>query len=111
MNECKDVILLTDPKAAAGAKKLPLQLLPPIFNAETAKVLAHGAEKYGEWNWREKGIKTMTYVGAIRRHLDAYLDGEDLDPESGLRHLAHIAASVAVLLDSENVGTLTDTRP
>lgn len=107
---CVDALDL-DPKASAAATKLPLQLLPPVFDAEVAKVLAVGAEKYGAWNWREKGVETMTYIGAMRRHLRLYLDGEDLDPEDDLSHLAHIAASVAILLDAENVGTLTDTRP
>jgi len=101
----------TDPKGEAGKKKTPLQLLPTVFMAATAWVLKLGANKYGPWNWRKTKVESQTYVGAIRRHLDAWQDGEDLDPESGQSHLAHVAASVAILLDAEANGTLADNRP
>ena len=102
-----------DPKAAAGAKKAPLHLLPPCFNQAVAEVLNVGARKYGAWNWRDEGAqyKASTYIGAIRRHLDAWMEGEDLDPEAGECHLAHIAASVAILLDAAHVGHFEDDRP
>jgi hypothetical protein len=40
----------------------------------------------------------------------AYVDGEDLDPESGMDHLAHIMACCAVLLDAKAAGKLNDDR-
>lgn len=95
----------------AGKKKTPLQLLPPVFMAATAWVLKLGAKKYGPWNWRKSKVESQTYVGAIRRHLDAWQDRENIDPESGQSHLAHVAASVAILLDAEANGTLADNRP
>ena len=100
-----------DPKGAEGKKKTQLQLLPSAFNKATADALAYGASKYGPWNWRATRVQTMTYVGAIRRHLDRFLEGEDIDPESGVPHLGHIAASVAILLDAGAVGRLADDRP
>lgn len=99
-----------DPKGAAGKLKPQLQLIPPISNVETAKALKHGADRYGPWNWRTANVESMTYIGAIKRHLDAYLDGQDLD-ESGAHHLGHIAASCAILLDAAKFGTLVDNRP
>ena len=104
----KDAI---DPKGEAGNKKTPLQLIPPIFKAGVAWVLRHGNLKYGPWNWRKTKVECQTYVGAINRHLDAWQSGEDLDPESGQSHLAHVAASVAILMDAEEQGTLVDNRP
>ena len=101
----------TDPKETTGENKTPLQLLPPVFKEQTAKVLAHGNGKYGAWNWRLSKVNNMTYLGAIERHLDAYKEGEETDPESGESHLAHIAASVAILLDAEANETLVDNRP
>lgn len=100
-----------DPKGEAGAKKVQLQLIPPFASAEVAKVHALGATKYGAWNWRENRVELMTYVGAIRRHLDALVDGEDNDPESGVSHLAHIGASCNIVLDAGDFGTLVDNRP
>lgn len=100
-----------DPKGAAGAAKTPLQLLPPVSMARTSEVLKLGAAKYGPWNWRENKVELMTYVGAIRRHLDAMVDGETIDPESGQPHLAHVAASCFIVLDAEDFGNLIDNRP
>ncbi len=100
-----------DPKGAAGALKTPLQLIPTHSEALVAHVFRHGAGKYGPWNWRENGICIMTYAGAIKRHLAAVIEGEDIDPESGLPHMAHIASSAMIVMDAGNHGTLVDDRP
>lgn len=106
-----------DPKGEAGAKKTPLQLLPSPALAAVARSLAFGAYKagpngtgYGPWNWRENRVEMMTYVGAIRRHLDAFIERDDID-ESGEHHIAHVAASCMILLDAMHCGTLIDNRP
>jgi hypothetical protein len=64
---------------------------------EVAKVMSYGAKKYGANNWR-KGIVMSRIIGACLRHLYAYMAGEDKDPESGLPHLSHFAASALFLL-------------
>lgn len=100
-----------DPKGQAGAAKTPLHLIPTVaLNAE-AEALRQGAEKYQQWNWRESGIHATTYIGSILRHLVAWRDGEDADPESGISHLGHIRANCAILLDAAHVGKLVDDRP
>jgi hypothetical protein len=100
-----------DPKGAIGATKTPLHLLPPSASAAAAWAHKLGADKYGAWNWRSAKVCSATYIGAIKRHLDAWVDGEDLDPESGVTHLAHIIASCNILSDAEAFGTLEDNRP
>jgi hypothetical protein len=76
-----------------------------------AAVHAHGADKYGERNWRQDAILASTYEAAILRHFMAYFyDSEDLDPDSGHNHLYHIRACCAVMLDAEKHGTLIDNR-
>lgn len=100
-----------DPKGEAGSKKTPLQLLPPSALAAAAWAHKLGADKYGAWNWRENKVCSSTYIGAIKRHLDAWIDGEDVDPESKVTHLAHIIASCNILIDAEKFGTLVDDRP
>lgn len=101
-----------DPKQVAGDKKDQLQLLPPEFLRKTANVLKLGADKYGVYNWRHSdGIKAMTYVGAIMRHLMQFVDGEDVDEESGISHIAHIAATCAIMLDASEYSNLEDNRP
>ena len=101
---------VNDPKGEAGAKKAPMWLLPPVALEQTAWVAKLGAEKYGPYNWRVTGVCATTYVSAIMRHLNAWRDGEDLDPESGISHIAHIATSCNILMDAAACGTLQDDR-
>lgn len=103
----------TNPKQRYGDKKLPVHLVPPSLVLEAALNMGDGGEKYGPYNYRASKVEAMTYVGAIQRHLFAYLDGEDVDPESkrGATHLGAIAACVAILTDARNKGMLIDNRP
>jgi hypothetical protein len=73
--------------------KPPLDLLDRIALVETARVMAHGAKKYSTFNWR-KGLTQRQTCAAALRHIYQHLDGEDLDTESGLLHLAHAACEV-----------------
>ena len=101
-----------NPKAARAERegKAPLQYLIYSVLEGDARVLKGGADKYGERNWLNDPIKASTYEGAILRHLLAWAQGEDLDPDSGLSHLYHIRACCAVVLDAEKHGTLIDDR-
>lgn len=72
-------------------------LLPSSALVEVAKVLAHGSDKYGPWNWA-KGLAWSRVYGAALRHLFAWVEGEDKDPETGLSHLAHVGCCVLFLL-------------
>jgi hypothetical protein len=69
-----------------------------------------GADKYGPYNWRKTKVCTTTYIAAMMRHLNAWRDGEDLDPESGITHLAHVVASCNILMDAAACNTLEDDR-
>lgn len=101
---------VNDPKGAAGALKAPMHLIPPYALEQAAWVHKFGAERYGAYNWRKTGVCATTYVSAIMRHLNAWRDGEDLDPESGISHIAHIVSSCNILLDAGHCGTLQDDR-
>ncbi len=46
----------------------------------------------------------------MQRHLGEYATGVDLEEDSGLPHLAHIAANCLILLDAEHAGTLIGDR-
>lgn len=75
-----------------------MDLIPPRTLEVIAAVFAFGAEKYGDYNWY-KGIKYSRIFAAIMRHLWAYWRGEDLDPESGLSHLAHAGCGIFMLTE------------
>lgn len=102
-----------NPKELAAARdaKPPLDLLEMPAEIEIARVLATGAAKYGRKNFRHGGaINASVYGAAIRRHIGAWLNGEDEDPDSGLSHLAHVGACVHVLFASMEAGTYVDDR-
>lgn len=77
--------------------KPPLSLIDRHALEEIAQVLAFGAKKYDAHNWR-KGIQYSRLLDAALRHLYAFADGEDTDPESGLSHVAHAGCCVVFLL-------------
>lgn len=100
-----------NPKTRYGLARAALHLVPPVALIHEAGVMEHGADKYGPFNWREKDVSASVYYAAALRHLLAWYDGEDRDPDSGHPHLAHIRACMAILLDAEAAGKLKDDRP
>ncbi len=86
----------TDPKRAAAALKPPLELLERGFLEAVADAMRSGADKYGRRSYMADG-KLSTYIGAVLRHALAFSAGEDLDPDSGLPHTAHLGASAMIL--------------
>lgn len=100
-----------NPKAIHGRAKPSLGLVPSAAMIEEAGVLELGAAKYGPFNWRKDAVESMTYVHAALRHLQSWVDGEDLDPESGRSHLAHARACLGIVLDAQSVDKLIDDRP
>ena len=86
--------------AKADKGKLRLTLVNPQLVEEVAKVRMYGTEKYSDPdNW--KNVEPQRYKDALYRHLNAYLKGEEQDPESGLSHLAHMAGNISFLLDAD----------
>ncbi len=61
-----------------------------------AEAFGFGARKYDRFNYR-KGIEYSRITDSLRRHTLAFLQGEDIDPESGLHHTKHMLANVAML--------------
>lgn len=105
-------ILVANPKdkAAAAEGKARLDLLEPAAEREIAKALAFGADKYGVRNFVTAPINARVYVAAMKRHIDAWLDGEDHAEDSGVHHLGHIGANVHVALAALAAGTFVDDR-
>ena len=87
-----------------------LGLIPVRAQIPIARVFEHGALKYGEYNYLKGGFTNMRLIDAILRHINAYMGGEDLDPESKIFHMAHAAAGCMILLENELTGSLKDAR-
>ena len=100
-----------DPKAAVAAPKAPLHLIPPVAAKAMAEALDDGRKKYGFFNWRHTNVAATVYIAAAKRHLDAWMDGEDLSADAGVHHFGHAMAGLAILLDAMAHGTLIDDRP
>lgn len=101
----------TNPKDLAAETRVPLQLLPALTSIHGAMACRDGAIKYGPYNWREKPITMMHYLGALERHIARLKDGHDVDEKSGVTHLGHIIATCGILLDAHSLGMLIDDRP
>lgn len=71
-------------------------LIPREAIIGAASALTFGASKYGRNNFKA-GIEYTALAAAAMRHLIAWLDRENLDPESGLSHLDHCLASLCML--------------
>lgn len=64
-----------------------------------AKVLTYGFEKYGgAHGWKALDNAVERYQAALLRHQLAIASGEDIDPESGHPHAAHVACNAMFLL-------------
>ena len=86
------------PGAKYDAGKDPWHLLPWVAVREVVRVLEHGRKKYAPNNWQLVPDARDRYFSAAVRHLTAWHNGEDLDAESGLHHLAHAGCCVLFLL-------------
>jgi hypothetical protein len=89
--------------------KPPMNLLSREALEQTALVMAFGKQKYDAHNWR-KGFQWSRPLSAAMRHIMAFNDGEDKDPESGLSHLAHAACCIMFLLEFEKTHKELDDR-
>lgn len=78
--------------------KVRMSLVPPNALKQVAAVMTYGAKKYAPNNFL-KGTEYSRYLDALGRHWNDYNSGENIDPESKLPHLAHIACNAMILLE------------
>ena len=83
-------------KLDQGKRQPRLMPIGPLL--AIVDVLTFGAKKYAPDNWKHVPDATERYTDALLRHVFAWMDGERLDPESGLHHLGHAGCCVLFLL-------------
>ncbi|MDE2102744.1 MAG: hypothetical protein KGL39_36200 [Patescibacteria group bacterium] len=76
--------------------KADLSLIPMETLYDEARVWMYGEKKYARWNWM-KGMDWSIPFACLMRHMAAWQRGEELDPESGLPHLAHAMCNLRML--------------
>jgi hypothetical protein len=115
----------TNPKDVCGIRKAPMSTVSGAVLAELGVAMLEGAAKYGRHNYRAVGVRASVYYDATMRHVIAWWEGEDIDPDScaideatgqpdlttGASHITKAIASLVVLRDAMIQGMVTDDRP
>jgi hypothetical protein len=101
----------SNPKDAVGVRKVPVSTLSMPVMLEVAAAMLEGARKYGRHNYRVIGVRASVYFDAAFRHLSAWWEGEDVDPDSGLSHVTKAIATLTVLRDAMIREKMVDDRP
>lgn len=114
----------TNPKDMVGVRKAGLSYVPMNVVAEMGLGMLDGGCKYGRHNYRAAGVRASVYFDAAMRHLIAWWEGEDLDPDTaeldaagqsvpgtGVHHVAKALTCLAVLRDAQLQGMCEDDRP
>jgi len=101
----------TNPKDAIGSTKPPVANVPLSVISEVGMALAEGQWKYGGYNWRAIGVRASVYWDATFRHMKAWWEGEDTDPDSQLSHVTKAISALMVLRDAMIQENWTDDRP
>jgi nucleoside 2-deoxyribosyltransferase len=104
-------VRITDPDTGGqkGRKPERLDLIPCEALWELGRVYGMGAEKYADHNYL-KGYSWSLSIAAAMRHLTQWVNGETLDDESELNHLAHAAWHCFALMMFQWHGLGTDDR-
>lgn len=102
----------TNPKDGIGISKWrQFFTLPQRVLWEVGVGMLEGAMKYGRHNYRVAGVQASIYTDAAMGHITAWIEGEDIDPDSGLSHITKAICSLMVLRDGMIEGNFTDDRP
>lgn len=79
-------------------EKLLYHLIPAECLEQLCKVYTFGARKYGENNWIKLDNPIIRFSDALERHFIEFKKGNQLDNETGINHLAHVAWNAFSLL-------------
>lgn len=90
--------------------KDPWHLLPWDAVRGIVRVLAYGSEKYQERSW-ESGMDWSRPYAALMRHMTAWWEREEGDPETGFSHLWHAGCCILFLIAYEARRVGKDDRP
>jgi len=94
-------------KSDSGKPDYSLLTRPMVESMIAA--LMYGENKYSRGNFKG-GFTNTRLLAAAMRHIMAFNDGEDFDPESNVNHLGHAMAALAMCLDNRAEGTSVEGR-
>lgn len=90
--------------------KAPLATLPWAALDQMAFVQAYGHRKYGSFYNYRKGLEVSRNLNCALRHIRDYMEGRDVDHESGINPLAHAMVRIAFVIQNLADGTAIDDR-
>lgn len=91
------------------AGKPRVELVSEVALLGLAEVLTFGEKKYAADNWR-KGMEWRRLIGSAFRHLLDFSMGVDMDRDSGLPSIDHLACCVMFLSEYQKRNLGTDDR-
>ena len=106
----KPVGKLTAMRANSGKPELHYLFTFPKAVAEFARVCTYGERKYDRGNYLKGGKPVSEYADCLLRHLSAFLNGEDIDPESDCHHLGHVVWNALAICQFVLSGNCLDNR-
>lgn len=83
-------------------EKADWSLIDLSIMEQVATVLTYGAKKYARHNYDK--VEPHRYLAALMRHVTLWQQGEVVDSESGLHHLAHAMTNLHILMRLEKKG-------
>ena len=101
---------VTDKAKTDDEGKEPLAWLPWAAIDELSRVQVYGHGKYKDFSNYRKGMEVTRNLSCALRHIRDYLNGRDVDAESGHNPLAHAMCRIAFVLQNLHDGTALDDR-
>jgi len=92
-----------------NSNKPEIHQVPSSLILGVAEVLKYGEQKYAKGNWK-KGMEWSIPYDCLMRHMFSWLAGNETDDESGLSHLYHAAANIAMLIEYKETHKELDDR-
>jgi hypothetical protein len=90
--------------------KPPLSRVPWAAVYAMSRVQAYGHKKYKDFDNYRKGMEVTRNLSCALRHIAEYIDGHEIDPESGEPVLAHAMCRIAFVLQNLADGKAIDDR-
>ena len=108
----KDAKVSSTGSKRLNAGKPEVSQLDPRFLMDLADLITKSAAKYGKFNYA-LGQDYHTPYDSLMRHANMFWKGEDLDSESNMHHVLHMAANCmilysAILTEKEELDTRHD---
>lgn len=104
--------IILNPGMKFDGEKVRFDLIPAEPEYQLARLYTYGAQKYEDNSWQKVDNGQERYYAAMRRHINWWRRGVDIDEDFGMHHMVHAAwCSIAILWFLEQEGKLPEGIP